>query len=167
MRKFLLSLCLSCTLLSPAIGGNLSKTQISAFIIECQRYEGVEVVQLGRLATGALKATIRMAGAGDPDVREMLKLIGGIKRIAVLEYGDCEPAIQARITRKLDRMLSEEDLLMETKDGYDRMHIYGVVDDRNGTVNDFVLHTPSSSSLICIFGSIPIEKLAKIVADHD
>ena len=47
------------------------------------------------------------------------------------------------------------------------MQIYGVVDENNGTVRDFVLHNPTESSLICIFGSIPIEKLARVIADND
>ena len=56
---------------------------------------------------------------------------------------------------------------MEAKDGNDLMQIYGVVDEKTGTVRDFVMHNPSGSSLVCIFGSIPIEKLAKIVSDND
>ena len=115
----------------------------------------------------ALRASLRVAASDDPDVRAALKLITGIKRISVLNYENCEPAIQDKISRKLDRMLDGSDLLMETRDGDDLMQIYGVVDENNGTVRDFVLHNPTESSLICIFGSIPIEKLARVIADND
>lgn len=168
MKKKLLLTCLLATAFcTAALAGNLSKTKLISFITECQRYEGVEVVQLGRLATGALKATVRVTAGDDPDVREALRLISGIKRISVLEYGDCDPAVRSRITRKLDHILNDSELLMETRDGNERMQIYGVVDDATGRVGDFVMHTPSSSSLICIFGSISIEQFAKIAAQND
>ena len=168
MKRVLLIISLLLPLLAgTATGGNISKSKITTFITDCQRYEGVEVVQLGGLATLGLRSAIKLSTIGDPDTREILKLISNIKRISVLEYEDCEPAIQDKITRKLDRLLKDGDLLMETRAGEDRMQIYGVVDDEKGTVNDFVLHTPTRHSLICIFGSIPIEKLAKIAARND
>lgn len=168
MKKKLLLTCLLATALcTAALAGNLSKTKLVAFLTECQRYEGVEVVQVGRVATGAIKATVRIAAGEDPDVRDALRLISGIKRISILDYEDCDPAIRERITRKLDRILDDSELLMETRDGNERMHIYGVVDEATGRVGDFVMHTPSSHSLICIFGSIRIDQLAKIAAQYD
>lgn len=150
-----------------ASGAGISKAKITAFLYECQQYEGVELVQMGRMATLALRGAIKLGSIDDPDAREAVKLISGIKRISVLEYEDCEPEIREKITRKLDRMLKESDLLMETRDGNDRMQIYGVVDEKSGTVRDFVLHTPADYSLVCIFGSIPIEKMAKIAMQND
>ena len=168
MKKILFLLTVLLPLLaSSAAGRNVPKSKITSFIYECQRYEGVEVVQLGGLAAMALRATIRVAATDDPEVRDVLKLITGIKRISVLNYEQCEPAVQARISRKLDRVLDGSDLLMETRDGDDLMQIYGVVDEKTGTVNDFVLHNPTNASLICIFGSIPIEKIARVIADND
>ena len=168
MRKKLLLTCLMATALcTAALAGNLSKTKLVSFISECQRYDGVEVVQLGRVATGAIKATVRLSAGEDPDVRDALRLISGIKRISILSYEDCDPAVRDRITRKLDRILDDSELLMETRDGDERMHIYGVVDDASGRVGDFVMHTPTSHSLICIFGSIRIDQLAKIAAQND
>ncbi len=167
MKKILLTISLLALTLTSLAGGNISKSQMTAFLSDCQRYEGVEVVQLGGLATMALRSVIRLSTIDDPETREAVKLLTGIKRVSVMEYEDCEAGVREKITRKLDRMLKGADLLMETKDGAERMEIYGVVDEKAGTVKDFVLHTPSSYSLICIFGSIPIEKIAKIAADND
>lgn len=168
MKKFLLLAAILLPLFAPAAAGeNVSKSKITALISECQRYEGVEIVQLGGLATMALKATLRLATVDDPEAREALKMITGIKRISVLNYEECEPAIRDRISRRLDRVLAGSDLLMETRDGNDLMQIYGVVDDRTGTVRDFVMHNPSDASLICIFGSIPIEKIARVISEND
>ena len=168
MKKIILLAALLLPMFAQTLaGGNVPKSKITSFIYDCQRYEGVEVVQLGGLAAMALRASLRVAASDDPDVRAALKLITGIKRISVLNYENCEAAIQDKISRKLDRMLDGSDLLMETRDGDDLMQIYGVVDENNGTVRDFVLHNPTESSLICIFGSIPIEKLARVIADND
>lgn len=168
MKRFFLVTALLLQLIAPAaLGGNIPKSQMTAFLSDCQRYEGVEVVQLGGLATMALRGAIRLSAIDDPETREVLKLITGIKRVSVMEYEDCEPDVRDKITRKLDRMLKAADLLMETKDGSERMEIYGVVDEKAGKVRDFVLHTPSDYSLICIFGSIPIEQIAKIAAGND
>ena len=167
MKKTLLTLSLLVLTLLPAIAGSISKSQISSFISECSRYEGVEVVRLGRLATSALKATVRIAEISDPDAREALQVFSGIKRVAILDYEDCNPAVRDKISHKLDRMLAGGDLLMEAKDDEDRLQIYGVVDDSSGSVRDFVMHAPNSYALICVFGSISMKKLAKLVADND
>lgn len=167
MKKLLFTVSLLVSVLLPALAGSISKSQISSFISDCSRYEGVEVVRLGRLATSALKATIRIAEIDDPEAREALQIFSGIKRVAILDYEDCDPAVREKIARKLDRMLSGGDLLMEAKDDNDRLQIYGVVDDRNGTVRDFVMHAPNSYSLICVFGSISMKKLAKLIEDND
>ena len=168
MKKFLLLAAILLPLIAPAAAGeNVPKSTITALISDCQRYEGVEVVQLGGLATMALKATLRLATVDDPEARQALKLITGIKRISVLSYEDCEPAIRDRISRRLDRILDGGDLLMEAKDGDDVTQIYGVVDDKTGTVRDFVMHNPTGYSLICIFGSIPIDKIARVISDND
>lgn len=168
MKKVLLSILTLLTLLVPALaGGSVSKSQLSAFISDCRRYDGVEVVRLGGLTAMALKATIRLAAADDPDARELVKVISNIKKVIVFDYDDCEPVVRNKINRKLDRILSGSDLLLETREDGQAMQIYGVIDERAGTVRDFVMHDASGSSLICFFGSISIDKLSRVLADND
>ena len=168
MKKLLLLAAILLPLCAPTLtGGNIPKSKITSLIAECQHYEGVEVVQLGSLATMALKATVRLAASDEPDVREALKLISGIKRISVIDYENCESITRDKIGRKLDRLLAGGDLLMETRDGNEVMQIYGVVDEENGTVKDFIMHNPSGATLICIFGSIPVEKIARLATQDD
>ncbi len=45
------------------------------------------------------------------------------------------------------------------------MRIYGVVDESADSVKDFVLYTPSDCALICIFGSISMDAVAKIASN--
>ena len=54
---------------------------------------------------------------------------------------------------------------MEAKDDDASMRIFGVVDEKTGTVRDFVLHSPDGGTLICIFGSISMDAVSKVLAD--
>ena len=62
-------------------------------------------------------------------------------------------------------MLEGSQMLMEAKDGDDKMRIYGIVDEDGEKVSDFILHTPSECAVICILGSISTEAIAKIALD--
>lgn len=167
MKRFLLiaGILLSFSALAGAQGKTVSKTGITTAIAECRMYEGAELVKLGRIATAALKATIRLSSLDDPDAREALRIMKGIKGLTVLDYEDCSQADKARIARKLERALSGSEVLMEASDDGGKMSIYGIVDDRAETVRDFVLYSPSDCSLICIFGSISMDTLAKIASN--
>ena len=88
-------------------GKNVSKTQLAALVSDYRNCDGVELVQLGSLATSAIKTAIRVSAKDDPDAAEALKLLGGIRRLTVFEYEDCSPAVKEKITRRIDRILSE------------------------------------------------------------
>lgn len=148
------------------VRNTLTKSRLTSFISDCRCYEGAEVVQLGRLATSALKGAVRISGIGDPDVREALSLIKGIKSMSIFDYDDCSDADKAFITSRLDKILADGEILMEAKDGADKMRIYGVVDEGGDTVRDFILYAPHDCALICIFGSISTKKAIHIV-DND
>ena len=85
--------------------------------------------------------------------------------MSVLDYEDCSTAVRERISARLDRALVGSELLMEAKGDDSAMQIFGVVDDKTGTVRDFVLHAPDDCTLICIFGSISMDAVSKVLAD--
>lgn len=167
MKRFLLiiSILLSLPALAATQGKTVSKTNLTAALAECRSYEGVELVKLGRAATAALKGAIRLAAIDEPDAREALRLMKGIHGITVMDYEDCSGANRELISRKLEKALSGSDLLIEASDGGDRMRIYGVVDGKSDKVRDFVLYSPSDCALICVFGSISMDAVAKIAAN--
>jgi hypothetical protein len=167
MKKTIAILCFLALSLSAMAGKNVSKTQLAALVSEYRQYDGVELVQLGSLATSALKTVIRISAKDDPDAAEALQLLGGIRRLTVFEYEDCSPAVKERITRKLNRILDSSELLIEAKDGDDAMRMYGVVDEKGDSVRDFVLHTPGSCALICIFGKVSMKTISKIMEEND
>mgnify|MGYP002623084024 CR=1 FL=1 len=148
-------------------GNAVSKSRITAALSEIRNCPGAELVSLGRFQAAALRGVIRLAAAGDPDAREALRLMKGIHGITVLDFEDCSAADKSRISRRLDRALSGSEVLMEASDGGERMRIYALVDESTDTVRDFVLYAPSDCALICIFGSISMDAISKIVADND
>ena len=142
----------------------LSKRDITSVIAQCRQYEGTEVVQIGSFGTGAIKGIVRIAAQSDPDAREALKLMKGLRGISIFEFEDCSAADKERIVGKLDRVFSGSDLLIEASDGSEKMKIYGVFDEQSGTVQDFVLYAPSDCALICLFGSISMDAIAQLVS---
>ena len=167
MKKTITILCFLALSLSAMARKNVSKTQLAALVSDYRNCDGVELVQLGSLATSAIKTAIRVSAKDDPDAAEALQLLGGIRRLTVFEYEDCSPAVKEKITRRIDRILSDSELLIEAKDGGDSMRMYGVVDETGNTVRDFILHTPGSCALICIFGKVSMKALSKIMEDND
>lgn len=169
MKRLLLLLVLALLPLAASASDpatkKVSKTRITTVISEVRRYDGVEVVRLGRLGTAAIRGLVRLTAREDPEAREALALLRGVKNLTVMEYDDCAPAVRERIVRRLDEALGSSELLMEAKDGGSAMRMYGLVDEQTDRVRDFVIHTPSEHALICIFGSIPMDVIGKLASD--
>ena len=162
MKRFLIAFSIILFSLSAA-GSNLSKTKLMALISECRCCEGAEVVQMGRFSTGALKGLLRISTLGDPDARAFLKMIRGIHGLSVFDYDDCCERDKIAINRRLDKILRGQEVLMEVHDGDSHLMAFGVVDDTGDTIKDFVLYAPTECALICIFGSVPTEKVINII----
>lgn len=168
MNKVLLFLTLALLPLAASAARpsrTVSKTELASIVSEFRGYDGVEVVRLNRLTTGVVKGFIRMAAASDPDAREAVELMRGLKRLTVLEYEDAAPGIRNRINTRIAQALDGSELLMEAKDGSSALQVFGIVDDANGLVRDFVVHAPNDCALICLFGSMSMDTLTKLMAE--
>ncbi len=166
MKKFLLILTLLVPLAASALepAKSVSRSAIASIVSEFRRYDGVEVVKLGRLATGALKNVVGLAGISDPDTREALKMIEGLRGLTVVEYEDAPSDIRYRMDRRIERALQKCELLMEAKEDDGTMRMFGSVDG-SGTVRDFVIYAPDSGTLICLFGKMSMDVLKKAMAE--
>ena len=170
VMKRIIAILLLVTVQSAVLAGKTpSRTQLSSFISEYRGCEGVELVQLGSLATSALKTAIRMAAKedDDPDLRHALSMLKGIRRLTVFEFEDAAPALKEKMNLRLARILDKSELLFEAKDGGDSFSMYGVIDDKAGTASDFVMYSPESCALICIFGKVSVDALSKLMENHD
>ena len=149
-----------------AQGKTVPGSQISLLISEYKAYDGFEAVKVGRLATGVIKSLISSGAmeSSDPEVKELKRLIKGIKKLAVVDYSDCDLEVRQGFTQKMGRLLSGADMLMEVKDGSDIMRMYGVVDDKGGKVKNFVLFSPEDCTLICLFGTISLDSVMNLAS---
>ena len=162
---FLILLLLPLAAAGQTAGKPVPRARITGIISEFRGCDGVEVVKLGRVGTAAVKGLMRAAAKGDPETRQALSLMRGIKRLTVLEYDDCAPEVRERLDRRLTAALDGCELLMEAKDGQSAMRMFGIVDEASDAVRDFVIHAPADHALICIFGSIPMDAVGKILQD--
>lgn len=166
IKKILFPLLLLLPLAAAAfpVGQAMPKRQLNAIISEFRRYEGVEVVRVGGLGTTVLRGIAQLAAGGDPEVRQALELARGVRRVSVLEYDGCAPEVRSRIVRRLDRALAGSELLLEAKDGDSSVRLYGFVDEQTDRLQDLVFHAPGDGTLICLFGSLPLESLDRLSA---
>lgn len=168
MKKLFLILGMMVPMLASAatFGNRANDKRIGNFIADCRDYEGAEVVHLGSFATSIGKGILKVASIDDPDAREALGLIKDIKSLYVFNYEDCSKGVKEKVNSRLERMLEGSQVLLEAKDGEDNVIIYGVVDEKEGKIKDFILHTPSECAVICILGSISADALAKLALNE-
>ncbi len=171
MKK--LTLIITLTLLSIAAFAQnrraaVTQSELMDLVSDYRSNPEFEVVQFGGIAMSAVKTIVltAMAGDPDPDVRAARKLIRGIRRIAIVDYSDCGTNVKDRFNRKLDRILRNTDPLMEFKDEGERMTIYGVVSDKGDKLQNFILCNPEDGTLICLFGTIDIDTIARFATDN-
>ncbi len=147
-------------------GKSIPRTRINSLISEYSSYDGVEVVNLGRIALGALKGIVRISDPGDKDTRDALQMVRGLKKLSIFEYEDCPEQQKSQITKKLNRILAGCEVLVEASGDGDRVTIYGYLDEKSNLIQDCIIYTPSSCALICLFGNFSMDTIAKI-AEND
>ena len=121
----------------------------------------LDVVSIGGIGLSLAK----WAAKHDDDVDiAALAAIDGVKRLMVVSYEDCPTALRDRFDRKIQNTLNGCELLMEAKDDGSDMSIYGDMSEDGSRIGDIVMYSPSESALICVFGSISADALARIAA---
>lgn len=170
MKRIVILLLFLILPLGGLVGKNIPKAKLSSFLYECRYEPGVELVRLGSLPTMFVKAMVRKGlkeEMDDPEAQAVLRVIGGIKKISVLDYEDAPAETKELITQRLDYIFRDVDLLMETKGDGESMSMYGVCSDDGDKVRDFVLYSPSDCALICLFGTISMKDLNVMAANND
>lgn len=143
---------------------SVPKEKLMTLVSEYSGKEGFEVVKIGSFGTAALKTVMRLSVSDDDseEVQMILKAMKGIKKMAIIEYDKCNEKTRDAFNSKLEKALSSSELLIEAKDGSDAMRIYGIYNEDENTVHDFVLFAPNDCALICLFGSIPLDSISEL-----
>lgn len=136
-------------------------------ISEYNEKKNFNVIRISSFGASAIKGVVRAASAfdGDKDLKDTLEVIKGIRGGVIVKYGDCSEAVRRGFDRRLGELLENCDVLFEAKDGEDMIRMYGVIDENAEDVKDFILYIPSDAALVCLFGTIKLDAVAKIVAE--
>lgn len=167
LKKLLLLIALLLPLTASAArpAKRVSRSEMTSIISDFRHYDGVEVVKMGWLGTALVKGLARHVDDGDADTRAMLQTLRGIKGVTIVDYDDADPAVRERLNKNIERVLSRCELLMEAHDDGSSMQLFGDVDDVQGTVRNLVLHTPGDNALICLFGTVSLDSVSKLMAE--
>ena len=160
MKTRLLTL-ITCLLMAGCVAEGRNAPKVKTLVNEYRHQEGVEVVSLGPATMGILKAVARHCGDLDDEDRMALKTVDGIKGLTIMDFEDADEAVKGEIARKLDKVLSKMDLLLEVKDDGDIVRIYGRDDGKK--LHDCIIYC-NDGTLICTRGAVDTDKMAELVA---
>lgn len=159
MKKILLSLTL---LLSGVLLWAGTPEKMQTVINEYRHQDGFDTISIGPLGMTLMKGIIRFSDDVDQEDLAMLRSFDSIRRVTIVGFEEADEAVRSRFTRKVEKLLSRMELILEAKDDGNRMSIYGI--DEGGRVRDCVLYSPDSM-LICVKGSLNVEQL--LSSAHD
>ena len=154
-----MALCLASTAWAGNPGG-----KIRSLVTSFKGTEGFDVVDLGGPAMLLLKAAAR-AEVDDPEDRAAMDLFRSLRRLTVVDFSEAAPEKREKFLRKLDRILAGEEVLMEAKDGGEKVAIYGLTSKDGSRIDDIIIR--ADDALISVHGSIrtdQVEALMKLAS---
>lgn len=122
--------------------------------------EGFEVMDLGRLLVGTLRAAALLDSDMDEEDRAALKAFSRVNRLVVVDFEDASEADKTSFRCKVEKVLDKMELIMEAKDSGETIRIYGIQDDTN--LKDVILYS-SDGTLLSVSGSIDLEHIGELM----
>ena len=150
-----MALCLASTAWAGNPGGKL-RSLVSSF----KGTEGFDIVDLGGPAMLLLKAAAR-AEVDDPEDRAAMDLFRSLRRLTVVDFSEAAPEKRETFLRKLDRILDGEEVLMEAKDGGEKVAIYGLTSKDGSRIDDIIIR--ADDALISVRGSIRTDQIEALM----
>lgn len=165
--KRIITLILAAFILVPAApfsaqARGVNKTQISALVREYSHRDGFDVVSIGSLGMRLMKLAAKSSAETKED-REALDFLNKLNRVVIVSYEDADADVKKKFNTGLDRILRNQETLLEAKSDGEAVHIFGDLSDDGQTLRDVVLRVPGSDALICLFGSLPASKIADAI----
>lgn len=146
----------------PAQSKGVNKTQISALVREYSHRDGFDVVSIGSLGMRLMKMAAK-ASADSKEDREALDFLSKLNRVVIVSYEDADSDVKERFNSGLDRILRNQEKLLEAKSDGEAVHIFGELSDDGEMLKDVILRVPGSDALICLFGSLPASKIGDAI----
>ena len=120
---------------------------------------GFEIVDMGPLALGLIRAAARTEAKNDDD-RKALQVFKDIKRLTVLDFSDADAAHKEKFLRKAKRILADEEMLMEAKDDGETVRIYGL-SNVSDILEDVIIL--AGDALISVHGKIRADLVGELI----
>ncbi|MBR1490657.1 MAG: DUF4252 domain-containing protein [Bacteroidales bacterium] len=159
MKRILITLCMALCLASTAWAGNPGG-KIRSLVTSFKGTKGFDVVDLGGPAMLLLKAAAR-AEVDDPEDRAAMDLFRSLRRLTVVDFSEAAPEKREKFLRKLDRILAGEEVLMEAKDGGEKVAIYGLTSKDGSRIDDIIIR--ADDALISVRGSIRTDQVEALM----
>ena len=150
-----MALCLASTAWAGNPGG-----KIRSLVTSFKGTEGFDVVDLGGPAMLLLKAAAR-AEVDDPEDRAAMDLFRSLRRLTVVDFSEAAPEKREKFLRKLDRILEGEEVLMEARDGGEKVAIYGLTSKDGSRIDDIIIR--ADDALISVRGSIRTDQVEALM----
>ena len=151
------------SLLPAAWAGNPSG-KIRTLMNEFRDEPGFEVVDMGPVALGLIRAAARGEVKNDDD-RKALQVFKDIKRLTILDFSDAEASRKEKFLRKAKRVLADEEMLLEAKDGGETIRVYGLSNAAGDILEDIVLL--ADDAIISVRGKIRADLIGELVNEAE
>lgn len=158
MKKLLITLTILLAGTLAWAGNPAAKVQ--TLVNEFRHNEGFDGITLGPLGLSLVKTLALSDSDMDAEDREVLKAFTHIRRLSILDFEDARPDVKERFVSRVKKILEGMELILEAKDDGSRLTIYGI--DNGKEIKDCILFDPSGT-LICVRGSVTVEKLMAAV----
>ena len=89
-----------------------------------------------------------------------------VKQVSIASYEDCEASVKRDFESRLSKVLKKDFLLLEAKDGKDKVQIFAVPTDDGGDIKNLIINAPGSGALICVSGLIKTGDVAGFLETH-
>ena len=163
MKKLLITLLMLLSLGAAARAGE-QNPQLRSLVSSYKGTEGFEIVDIGGIGLGLLKAAAKSA-AETPEDREALKLFNGLKRLTIVDFSDAAPETREKFLRKANRIINSGEMLMEAKDGDETVRIFGTSSEDGSLLEDIALL--AGDALIFVRGSIRADQIGALMKQAD
>ena len=134
--------------------------QLRTLVNEFRNEPGFEVVDMGPVALGLIRAAARGEVKNDDD-RKALQVFKDIKRLTILDFSDADAARKEKFLRKAKRILADEEMLMEAKDDGETVRIYGLSNAAGNILEDIIIL--AGDALISVRGKIRADLVGELV----
>lgn len=140
---------------------NVHSDRIISAINTYRNREGFDVLFVGSFGTYFLKKAVKIGMSEESE--KIVDTVKGIKKILLVDFSGCDSIVRKDFILKMDGILANYTLLMETKDENENMFMYGITGNEESSIRDFVLYSPKRGNVICLFGTISLDIISKTV----